>query len=74
MWADTVALKPLPPASWPHCEQKQALTAVNPDFLLVFVALASSMRLSLMKAAHVAVSSVAWQEIRVMRVSPAPTE
>jgi hypothetical protein len=50
------------------------LTALNPDFLLISVALASSMRLSLMKAAHVAVSSVAWQEIRVMRVSPPPTE
>ena len=74
MWADTVAPKPLPPASWLRCRQKEALTAVNPDSLLVFVALASSMRLSLMKAAHVAVSRVAWQVIRVMRVSPAPTE
>ena len=74
MWAETVAPKPLPPASWLRCEHQQALTALNPDFLLISVALASSMRLSLMKAAHVAVSSVAWQEIRVMRVSPPPTE
>ncbi len=74
MWAETVAPKPLPLAFWLRYKQKQALTALNPDFLLIFVALASSMRLSLMKAAHVAVSSVAWQEIRVMRVSPAPTE
>jgi hypothetical protein len=50
------------------------LTAVNPDFLLVFVALASYMRLSLMKAAHAAVSSVAWQVIRVMRGIPALAE
>jgi hypothetical protein len=35
-----------------------------PDFLLVLVALARSMRLSLMKAAHAAVSSAARQEIR----------
>ncbi len=74
MWADTVAPRPLPAPSWLRFEQKQALTAVNPDFLLVFVALASSMRLSLMKAAHVAVSRVAWQVIRVMRVSPPPAE
>jgi len=36
-----------------------------PDFLLVLLALASSMRLSLMKAAHAPVSCVARQEIRV---------
>jgi hypothetical protein len=35
-----------------------------PDFLLVLVALAGSMRLSLMKAAHVAASREARQEIR----------
>jgi hypothetical protein len=35
-----------------------------PDFLLVLVVLARSMRLSLMKAAHAAVSSAARQEIR----------
>jgi hypothetical protein len=74
MWGEIVAPKPLPAASWLRCEQNQALTAVNLDSLLVFVALASSMRLSLMKAAHVAVSRVAWQVIRVMRVSPAPAE
>jgi hypothetical protein len=38
-----------------------------PGFLLVLVALANSMRLSLMKAAHVALSSAARQEIRVWR-------
>ena len=38
-----------------------------PDFLLVVVALVNSMRLSLMKAAHVALSSAARQEIRVRR-------
>ncbi len=38
-----------------------------PDFLLVVVALVNSMRLSLMKAAHVALSSAAGQEIRVRR-------
>jgi hypothetical protein len=35
------------------------------DFLLSLVALAIFMRLSLTKAADVAISSVAWQEIRV---------
>jgi hypothetical protein len=39
--------------------------SASPDFLLVLVALASSMRLSLMKAAHAALSGVARQEIRV---------
>jgi hypothetical protein len=39
--------------------------SASPDFLLVLVALANSMRLSLMKAAHAALSGVAWQEIRV---------
>jgi hypothetical protein len=38
-----------------------------PDLLLGLVALANSMRLSLMKAAHVALSSAARQEIRVRR-------
>jgi hypothetical protein len=33
--------------------------SVTPDFLLVLVALANSMRLSLMKAAHAALSGVA---------------
>jgi hypothetical protein len=41
---------------------------LHPDFLLVLVALASSMRLSLMKAAHAAASSVARQEIRGMAI------
>jgi hypothetical protein len=43
----------------------QQVPRLPPDFLLVLVALASSMRLSLMKAAHVALSGVARQEIRV---------
>jgi hypothetical protein len=39
--------------------------SASPDFLLVLVALAGSMRLSLMKAAHVAASREAREEIRV---------
>jgi hypothetical protein len=49
---------------FPSTLQAFAATAM-PDFLLVSVALARSMRLSLMKAAHAAVSSAARQEIRV---------
>jgi hypothetical protein len=36
-----------------------------PDFLWNLVALANFMRLSLLKGAHAASSSAAWQEIRV---------
>jgi hypothetical protein len=39
--------------------------SVSPDFLLHLVALANFMRLSLLKGAHAASSSAAWQEIRV---------
>jgi hypothetical protein len=45
------------------------LHAAFPDFLLVLLALAGSMRLSLMKAAHAAPSSAARQEIRVLNES-----
>jgi hypothetical protein len=41
--------------------------SASPDFLLILVALASSMRLSSMKAAHVALSSIARQEISSLR-------
>ena len=44
---------------------QRSLHYATPDFLLNLVALAIFMRLSLKKAAHVAVPSVAWQEIRV---------
>ena len=37
----------------------------SPDFLWNLVALANFMRLSLLKGAHAASSSAAWQEIRV---------
>jgi hypothetical protein len=46
-------------------EGRTAGPSASPDFLLVLVALANSMRLSLMKAAHAALSGVARQEIRV---------
>ena len=39
--------------------------AICPDFLRRLVALAHSMRLSLMKGAHAGVSSTAWQETGV---------
>jgi hypothetical protein len=42
-----------------------SLHSATPDFLLILVALANFMRLSLLKAAHADVSSAAWQEIRV---------
>ncbi|MGB8535595.1 MAG: hypothetical protein WCD57_04220, partial [Acidobacteriaceae bacterium] len=41
------------------------LRCATPDFLLMLVALANFMRLSLLKAAHAVVSRSAWQEIRV---------
>ncbi len=44
---------------------RRSLHYATPDFLLSLVALAIFMRLSLTKAAHVAMSSAAWQEIRV---------
>jgi len=43
----------------------QALHYATPDFLLSLVASASFMRLSLLKAAHVAVGEIRVQEIRV---------
>jgi hypothetical protein len=46
-------------------ENRRSLHSATPDFLLVLVALANFMRLSLLKAAPVAVSSASWQEIRV---------
>ena len=51
------------------CENRQrnsrSLHCATPDFLSNLVALANFMRLSLRKAAHAAMSSAAWQEIRV---------
>jgi hypothetical protein len=43
----------------------RSLPSATPDFLLMLVALANFMRLSLRKAAHAIVSSATWQEIRV---------
>ena len=45
--------------------QEKKKEGLPPDFLWSLVALASLMRLSLLKAAHVAVASAAYQEIRV---------
>jgi hypothetical protein len=42
-----------------------SLHYASPDFLLMLRALTNFMRLSLRRAAHAAVSSAAWQEIRV---------
>jgi hypothetical protein len=47
---------------------QRSLRCATPDFLLSLVALANFMRLSLKKAAHVVMSSAAWQEIRVASV------
>jgi hypothetical protein len=47
---------------------RRSLRSATPDFLLSLVALVILMRLSLTKAAHVAMSSAAWQEIRVRSV------
>jgi hypothetical protein len=44
---------------------RAGLADVPPDFLLRFMALMHFMRLSLRKGAHAALSSAAWQEIRV---------
>jgi uncharacterized protein YigA (DUF484 family) len=46
-------------------ENRRSLHSATPDFLLSLVALAIFMRLSLTKAAHLAMSSAAWQEIRI---------
>ena len=43
----------------------RSLHCATPDFLWILVESANFMRLSLMKAAHVAVSQSRWQEIRV---------
>ena len=43
----------------------RSLHFATPDFLWNLVASASFMRLSLLKGAHAALSSAAWQEIRV---------
>ena len=51
------------PASNAHLENCRSLRYATPDFLLM--ALTNSMRLSLRRAAHAALSSAAWQEIRV---------
>jgi hypothetical protein len=46
-------------------QNSRSLHYATPDFLSNLVALANFMRLSLRKAAHGAMSSAAWQEIRV---------
>src|SRR5271156_4911489 len=46
-------------------ENCRSFPSATPDFLSRLVALAKFMRLSLRKAAHVAVVSAAWQETRV---------
>ncbi len=46
-------------------KNRRSLHCATPDFLLVLVALANFMRLSLLKAAHAVLSSAAKQEIRV---------
>jgi hypothetical protein len=45
--------------------QEEKKEGLPPDFLWSLVALANLMRLSLRKAAHAAVGSATWQEIRV---------
>jgi hypothetical protein len=44
---------------------RRSLPSATPDFLWKLVALANTMRLSLTKGAYAALSSAAWQEIRV---------
>jgi len=44
---------------------RRSLRSATPDFLLTLVALVRFMRPSLRKGAHAALSSAAWQEIRV---------
>jgi hypothetical protein len=46
-------------------QNRRSLHYATPDFLFSLVALVIFMRLSSTKAAHVAMSSAAWQEIRV---------
>ena len=46
-------------------KNSRSLHYATPDFLWNLVALSNLMRLSLRRAAHAAVSSAAWQEIRV---------
>jgi hypothetical protein len=48
-----------------YWEGETADSSASPDFLLNLMALANFMRLSLLKGAHAALSSAAWQEIRV---------
>jgi hypothetical protein len=47
---------------WAHC---RSFGFAPPDFLWELMALSHFMRLSLQKGAHAALSSEAWQEIRV---------
>ena len=47
---------------------RRSLHYATPDFLSSLVALASFMRLSLLKGAHAVLSSAAWQETRVRSV------
>jgi hypothetical protein len=56
------------PRSTREASAQGSLRYATPDFLLRLVALASFVRLSLMKAAYVVVSGAAWQEIRVRSV------
>jgi hypothetical protein len=49
----------------PGGDSPTGLSLRYPDFLSRLVALTNLMRLSLRKAAHAAMSSAAWQEIRV---------
>src|ERR1700691_3374687 len=46
-------------------ENRRSLHSATPDFLFRLVVLVHFMRLSLRKGAHAAMSSAAWQEIRV---------
>jgi hypothetical protein len=46
-------------------DSAKAFVGLPPDFLYTLLALANSMRLSLMKAAHADVGGAPWQEIRV---------
>jgi len=48
-----------------YWEGETADSSASPDFLLNLMALANFMRLSLLKGAPAALSSAAWQEIRV---------
>ena len=52
-------------------DSEQSLHYATPDFLWSLVASANFMRLSLLKGAHAASSSAAWQEIRVRGWTPA---